>query len=74
MPSSSLFYPESEYYITTSGQSAGLGIKHPSEAYDQIFISQTDAGLLMWDALSYDRTGLSFTIASGRRQRSYFRV
>jgi hypothetical protein len=25
-----------------------LGVKHPSGAYDQIFISQTVAGLLMW--------------------------
>jgi hypothetical protein len=30
-----------------------FGIKHPCEAYDQIFIT---AGLLMWDALSDERT------------------
>jgi hypothetical protein len=42
-----------------------LGIKHPSEAYDQIFISQTVAGLLMWGALSDERTGLSFAIGAG---------
>jgi hypothetical protein len=45
-----------------------LGIKHAPEAY-----SQTIAGLLMWDALSDKRTGLSFTIAAGPRQRSNFR-
>jgi hypothetical protein len=28
----------------------------------------------MWDALSYERTGLSFTIAAGPRQRSHSRV
>jgi hypothetical protein len=51
-----------------------LGIKHPSGAYDQIFISvrnteygirRTVAGLLIWGALSDERTGLSFAIASG---------
>jgi hypothetical protein len=29
----------SESYIMTDGQSACLGIKHPSGAYDQIFIT-----------------------------------
>jgi hypothetical protein len=28
----------------------------------------------MWGALSDERTGLSFTIAAGLRQRSHFRV
>jgi hypothetical protein len=31
-------------------------------------------GLLMWGALSDERTGLSFTVAAGPRQRSHFRV
>jgi hypothetical protein len=48
-----------------------LGIKHPTGAYDQIFISQTVAGLLMWGAPSDERTGLSFTIAAGPRQHSH---
>jgi hypothetical protein len=48
-----------------------LGIKHPSGAYDQIFISQTVADLLMLGALSDERTGLSFTIAAGPRQRRH---
>jgi hypothetical protein len=43
-----------------------LGIKHPSGAYDQ-----TVAGLLIWRALSDERTGLSFIIAAGPRQRSH---
>jgi hypothetical protein len=51
-----------------------LGIKHPSGAYDQIFYCQTVAGLLMWDALSDERTGLSFTIAAGPSQRNHSRV
>jgi hypothetical protein len=41
-----------------------LGIKH----------CQTVAGLLMWGALSDQRTGLSFTVAAGPRQRSHSRV
>jgi hypothetical protein len=51
-----------------------LGIKHPSRAYAQLFISQTAAGLLMWGALSDERTGLSFTFTAGPRQRSHSRV
>jgi hypothetical protein len=51
-----------------------LGIKHPSGSYDQIFISPTVAGSLMWGALSDERAGLSFTIAVGPRQRSHSRV
>jgi hypothetical protein len=48
-----------------------LGIKHTSGAYDQIFIT---ADLMMWSALSDERTGLSFTIAAGPRQSSHSRV
>jgi hypothetical protein len=51
-----------------------LGIKHPSVAYDHIFYCQTVAGLLMWGSLSHERTGLSFIIAAGLRQRSHSRV
>jgi hypothetical protein len=35
-----------------------LGVKHPFGTLDQIFV----AGLLMWGALSDERTGLSFTM------------
>jgi hypothetical protein len=38
------------------------------------FISQTAAGLLIWGALSDERTGLSFTISAGPCQRSHSRV
>jgi hypothetical protein len=52
-----------------------LGIKHPSGAYYQIFIAVRQlAGLLMWGALSDERTGLSFTIAAGPRQRIHSQV
>jgi hypothetical protein len=49
-----------------------LGVKHLYEAYDQIFIAvKTVASLLIWGALSDERTGLPFTIAAGPRQRSH---
>jgi hypothetical protein len=35
---------------------------------------QTVVGLLMWGTLSDERTGLSFTISAGPRQRSHSRV
>jgi hypothetical protein len=52
-----------------------LGIKHPSGTYDQIlYYCQTVAGMLIWGALSDERTGLSFTISPGPCQRRHFRV
>jgi hypothetical protein len=52
-----------------------LGVKHPSGAFDQIFITgQTIECLLMWGALSDERMGLLFTIAEGPRQRSHSEV
>jgi hypothetical protein len=36
------------------------------------YYCQTVVGLLMWGALSDERTGLSFTIAVGPRQRNLF--
>jgi hypothetical protein len=38
------------------------------------YYCQTVASLLVWGALSDERTGLSFTTAAGPRQRSHFRV
>jgi hypothetical protein len=59
----------------TVSRPACFGIKHPSWPFDQIFIIVlTVAGLLIWGALSDERTGLSFTNAPGRRQRSHSRV
>jgi hypothetical protein len=51
-------------------------IKHPSGAYDQIFfrseyrIRLTVTFLIPWDALSDERTGLSFVCAAGPCQRN----
>jgi hypothetical protein len=59
----------------TVSRTVCLGMKHTSGAYDQISdYCQPVAGLLMWGALSDERTGLSFTIVAGPRQRSHFRA
>jgi hypothetical protein len=48
-----------------------LGIKHPSGAYDQIFIICVAVTVLfLWGALSDERTDLSFIYAAGPRQRN----
>jgi hypothetical protein len=62
--------------MTTDGQSASLSWnKTPTWGLRSEFCYyQTVAGLLMWGVLSDERTGLSFTIASGPRQRSHFLV
>jgi hypothetical protein len=47
-----------------------LGIKHPSGAYDQIFITcGTVTVLFLWGALSDERSGLSFVCAAGPCQK-----
>jgi hypothetical protein len=52
-----------------------LGIKYPSGGLrPDVYYCQTVAGLLIWGALSDERTGLSFTTAARPRQRSHFRV
>jgi hypothetical protein len=67
---------ESESYVMTGGQSAGLSWnKAPIWGLrPDFYYCQTFAGLLMWGAFSDERTGLSFTIATGPRQRSHYRV
>jgi hypothetical protein len=67
---------QSQSYVTTDGQSASLSwcqapIWGPRPDF---YYCQTVAGLLMWGALSYQRTGLSCTTAAGPRQRSHTRV
>jgi hypothetical protein len=64
---------ESESYVTTDGQSASLSWnKTPIwGSRPDFYYCQTVAGLLMWGALSDERTGLSFTIAAGTSQRSH---
>jgi hypothetical protein len=73
-----LSYVKSEFecYITTDGQSASLSW-NKTPVWDlrpDFYYCQTVASLLMWGALSDERTDLSFPIAPGPRQRSHFRV
>jgi hypothetical protein len=66
----------SESYVTTDGLWASLRWnKAPIWGLrPDFYYCQTGEGLLMWGALSDDRTDLSFTIAAGPRQRSHCRV
>jgi hypothetical protein len=67
---------ESESYVTTYGQPASLSWnKAPIWGLrPDLYYCQTVVGLVMWSALSDERTGLSFIIAAGPRLRSHFRV
>jgi hypothetical protein len=67
---------KSESYVTTDGQSASLSWnKAPIWGLRPDFYYRlTVAGLLMWGALSDERTGLSFVYAAGPCQRSLSQV
>jgi hypothetical protein len=68
--------PESGSYITIDGQSASLSwSKAPIWGLrPDFYYCRTATGLLMWGALSDERTGLSFRIAASLLQRSHFRI
>jgi hypothetical protein len=76
LPLSVVFSLLSESYVTTDGQSANQSWNKALiwGLRPDFYYCQTNAGLLMWGALSDERMGLSFTIAAGRRQRSHSRV
>jgi hypothetical protein len=67
---------QSQSYVTTDGQSASLSwYQAPIWGLrPDFYYCQRVAGLLTWGVLSNERTGLSFTIAAGPRQRSHSRV
>jgi hypothetical protein len=58
---------ESESYVTTDGQPASLSWNKAAiwGLRPDFYYCLTVAGLLIWGALSDERTGLSFTIAAG---------
>jgi hypothetical protein len=65
-----------ESYITIDGQSTSLSW-NKAPIWDlgpDFYYRRTAAGLLMWGALSDERTDLSFTISAGPRQRSHYRL
>jgi hypothetical protein len=82
LPKCSLGTPEFDWLILSLSlmlrspvsRSVCLGIKRPSGAYDQIFITVRRLRFCWCGALSDERTGLSFTIAAGPRQSSHCRV
>jgi hypothetical protein len=67
---------ESESHVTTDGRSASLSWNEAPiwSLQPDFYYCQTVATLLMWGARSDERTGLSFKIAAGARQRSHSRV
>jgi hypothetical protein len=67
---------EFESYVTTDGQSASLSW-HKAPIWGlrpDFYYCQTFVGFLMWGTVFDDRTGLSFIIVVGPRQRSHSRV
>jgi hypothetical protein len=63
-------------YATIDGQSASLSWNQVPiwNLRPNFYYCQTVAGLLIWGVFSDERTGLSFTVAAGPRQRSHSRV
>jgi hypothetical protein len=63
---------QSQSYLTIDGQSASLSwYQAPIWGLQQDLYYWSFSGLLMWGALSEERTGLSFTIAAGPCQRNH---
>jgi hypothetical protein len=65
-----------EFYVAIDRESASLS-KNKAPIWGlrpAFYYCQTVAGLLMLGVLSDERTGVSFTIAAGPRQRSHSRV
>jgi hypothetical protein len=73
IPNEESLVTESESYVTTDGQPASLSWnKAPMWCLrPDFYYCLTVVRLLIWVALSDERTGLSFTIASGSRQCSH---
>jgi hypothetical protein len=76
LPTKLFFSLESESYVTTDGQLASLSWNKASICglRPHFYYCHTVAGLLMWGALSDERTGLSFTTTAGPCERTHSRV
>jgi hypothetical protein len=76
LPTWLLFHSVSSWVESTDGQLACLSwCQTPTLGLrPDFYYCQTVTGLLMWGALSDKRTGLSFTIAAGPRERSHSQV
>jgi hypothetical protein len=70
------FSSQSQSYITTDDHSASLSWNKALfwGSRPDLYYCLRIVGLLMWGALCDERTGLSFTVATGPRHRSHFRV
>jgi hypothetical protein len=58
----------------TVSRQVSLAIKHHLGLRPNFYYCQTVAGLLIWGAVSDERTSLSFTIVAGSRHHSDSRV
>jgi hypothetical protein len=67
---------ESESYIRNDGQSESVSWNKALiwGLRPDLYYCQTVPGLLIWGALSDERTGLPFKISAGPRQGSHSRV
>jgi hypothetical protein len=64
---------QSQSYVMPRGERASLSWRQAPSGPKIRLLLLSVAGLLMWDVLSDERTGLSFTIAAGPRQSSHLR-
>jgi hypothetical protein len=73
---SHITHHSSESYVTTDGGSASLSWNNAPiwGLRPDFYYCETVGGLLIWGALSDERTGLSFTTAAGSLQRSHSSV
>jgi hypothetical protein len=67
---------QSQCHVTTHGESVSLSWYKATiwGLRPDFYFCQTVSGLLMWGALSDEKTGMSFTIAAGPRQRGHYEV
>jgi hypothetical protein len=65
---------QSQNHIATDGQSVSIGVEPHLGLMTRYLLLFDNYGIILWGALSDERTGLSFVYAAGLCQRSLFRV